>query len=677
MGWLTMRDFMTLEVKESANKRYLFECRDSKSPTGVSLFVKTEATHSGIVTGNAKFYRPDRMQDSAHTWTLKGRPMRPVLIEHDRKGACVGRVHKARYVDLSYQYSGDFPGVKGLTFYDSSAKKLNLFNSVDWVLRNLAAKPDYKGLGYIELDMNLTDPGAIQKVQDERFLTVSVSFATDAAICSVCHTDWATDDRCDHELGQAVDGKPMFLISGNFIYKECSFVNFPADPWAQVSNKETLRQVADSLRNRVFFMGLTQAEQQRRFVLDGADSLELTNSINFLGSDIQPVEDSDIEEDSDMDLKAIQAEIKNKELTKDRALALRTELAGAEDQASVKRTLSSLNAKIRANGWAEDNSISKDSVQAKIDGLAALLPTLADEDARKAYVSEVTDQAAALGLEFTPPAEAAPVETTPVAATDAVATPIPGSKLPDSVDKLLSTEDADKCPNKDKILKHVEATQALYGAVEDNEKYLVRSCMSALLEVFSADSWLSYCKGRLNENGDAVIPQSELDELHTAIEKYEAADASAKTDKDALLKTNLRLIQDQKNTLARMWVTGSVLLRKNGFTELSADQIQQEIGARSKRSLNSLQDALEDLLKELPAVPAAASESRPTEGAVRQVSDNAKVSTDGAAAAEAPAEVATVGEQPSGVLMKLLDPVAARRLAARNRFQARKNAPAQ
>src|ERR1035438_3038287 len=69
MAWIQMRDFWTFRPTEvQENKRNLFECKDSKSDTGSSLLVRVAASHSGIVNGNRRFYRPDRMQESIHTW---------------------------------------------------------------------------------------------------------------------------------------------------------------------------------------------------------------------------------------------------------------------------------------------------------------------------------------------------------------------------------------------------------------------------------------------------------------------------------------------------------------------------------------------------------------------------------------------------------------------------------
>src|SRR6266404_1947413 len=236
MGLLYMRDFVNLKVKEvEPGKKTEADCKDESEASGSSLLVRVEATHSGIVNGNQRFYRPDRMQDSTYRWTEPGKPLKPVLVEHEKDSTAIGRIHQARYIELSYKYRDDVPEVGNLLFYaDASTKRLDLFKSVNTVLDKLQTREDYRGLGYIELGMKVTNPDAIRKVLSGEYLTVSVGFQTDQAICSACHTDWATDDRCEHKLGEMVDRKKMFLIAGNFFWKECSFVNFPADPFAQV-----------------------------------------------------------------------------------------------------------------------------------------------------------------------------------------------------------------------------------------------------------------------------------------------------------------------------------------------------------------------------------------------------------------------------------------------------------
>jgi hypothetical protein len=355
MTRLRMRDCWTFKPKEiPSNKKYLFECKDSTSPTGTSLLVKVAATHAGIINSNHRFYRPDRMQDAAHQWIPeegKGYP-KPVLFEHNKQGDVLGRVRTARYIDESYKWTNDFPTVKDSVFYKVGDKKIDLFKSVDWIVDNLMNIPDYSGLGYIELGLNVTNPEAISKVLRDEFLTVSVGFQTNSAICSACHTDWAADDKCDHRPGMTDDesGKKIFLICGDFKYEELSFVNFPADPFAGKIAKDALK---DSL-NRKFFMGLSHDKQQAYVAAAG-----MSMSDAVMDYDIQPVEDTvaivhDLTKTDSQN--AFEAEMKDDKLVAIRALELKQNLQDWKPETEGDKTkrrslMSTLNAKIKKNNW--------------------------------------------------------------------------------------------------------------------------------------------------------------------------------------------------------------------------------------------------------------------------------------------------------------------------------------
>lgn len=367
-----MTDFWTFKPKEvMENKKSLFECNDATSPTGSSLLVKVAATHSGVVNQNHRFYRPDRMQDAAHQWVPeegKGYA-KPVLFEHDQKSDVLGRVRTSRYIDESYKWSNEFPTIKDSIFYKVGDKKVDLFKSVDWIVDNLMGIPDYSGLGYIELGLNVTNPDAINKVLRDEYLTVSVGFKTGSAICSVCHTDWAVDDKCDHSIGELdkESGRPAFLICGDFIYEEISFVNFPADPFAGKITKDALK---DSL-NRKFFMGLSHDKQQA-FV--AAAGMSMSDAI--LDYDVQIVEDKlatayDMTKNESQT--AFELELKDEKLTAPRALELKQNLVEwkptDEAEKTKKRSLmSTLNAKIKKNNWigVDTNATEDSEIQAAI-----------------------------------------------------------------------------------------------------------------------------------------------------------------------------------------------------------------------------------------------------------------------------------------------------------------------
>lgn len=355
MARLRMHDFWTFKPKEiMENKRYLFECKDSTSPTGSSLLVKVAATHSGVVNQNHRFYRPDRMQDAAHQWVPeegKGYA-KPVLFEHDKKSNVLGRVRSARYVDESYKWTGDFPTIKDSVFYKTGDNKVDLFKSVDWIVENLMGVPDYSGLGYIELGLNITNPDAISKALRDEYLTVSVGFQTGSAICNVCHTDWAQDDKCDHHPGtkDTETNRQAFLICGDFIYEEISFVNFPADPFAGKINRDALQ---DSLK-RKFFMGLSHDKQQAFVTAAG-----MSMSDAKMDYDVQIVEDNvaityDLSKTDAQ--QAFGVEIKADALTSARSIELKQFLQdwkpeSEADKTSKRSLMSTLNAKIKKNGW--------------------------------------------------------------------------------------------------------------------------------------------------------------------------------------------------------------------------------------------------------------------------------------------------------------------------------------
>jgi hypothetical protein len=385
MAWIQMRDFWTFKPLEvGQNSKHLFECKDSKSDTGHSLLVHVAASHSAIVNGNRRFYRPDKMQESIHTWLPQKsadgttlRTARPVLIGHDEKGDVLGRVLEAKYVDESWKYAGDFPIVKDFLFYQRDGRKRkNLYEAVDWVVDNLVPLDEYTGLGYTDLGLRITNPEAIRKVLADEYLTVSVGFRTDAAVCSLCHTDWAVDGKCGHKLGEMEDGHQMFLIAGSLLNQEVSFINFAADPFATTLSKEVM---TDSLK-KMFFLGLPITEQTTA----NADGLQLTDGLIF-ESDLFVAEETmePVIDMSTLDLTALGTEVKSPELTQERAFAVRDSLAAwapsTDELKQSKRSLvSGLNAKIRKNKWDKVQDSVTEADKAISDELNELM-----EDAKK------------------------------------------------------------------------------------------------------------------------------------------------------------------------------------------------------------------------------------------------------------------------------------------------------
>jgi len=512
MGLLFMRDFYNLTVKEvEPSKKNLSECKDDSEVTGKSLLVKVEATHSGIVNGNQRFYRPDRMQDSVYRWTEPGKALKPVLVEHEKDASAIGRIHTARYVDFSHKYREELPEIGNMLFYaDAVSKRLDLYRSINMVLDKLQPREDYRGLGYIELGMKVTNPDAIRKVLSGEYLTVSVGFQTDQAICSACHTDWASDDRCEHKLGESVDGKKMFLIAGNFFYKECSFVNFPADPFAQVISKELLR---DNLNNKMFFMGMRPEKQVKLLtVCEMADSKDLAVMYE---SDIQ-VADPDIK-DSEMlaELQNYLDEMNKAPLTKERAVAISDAikaLAPKEDaeKEMVRRVNTTLKSHVQKHNLevVADKKITKEQVEAKIEVLSTTLKDMSVE-ARTSYIARITEEAKQFELEV-PAIDVQSLKLTKTQKDEKQVTGTDSKNLLAELHKvaLFSFEDA-KIPSD--TLACIDTLHGHYTAADEQGKGIMRYSLYANLGTWQAASDRDYAMNRLKEletaeNKDSVAP---------------------------------------------------------------------------------------------------------------------------------------------------------------------------
>lgn len=240
------------------------------------LLIRIAATHAGIITRNNGFYLPDKMKTGAATFLQDF--AKPVLLHHNDEQDPVGRVVEAQYVDTSGAIADKYNGLviknkKGKkvgTITDTLIKdfvsdKMPFGQQID-IVRSLLtdsilADQSYEGLGHIQLLANVVDPEAIKKLLDGRYLTVSTGASTDAAICSICRTDWTDDGRCEHTPGAVYDGAKCFIIAGSLKYDECSFVNKPADKHAKVlelhyNGIQDSVQVAEESYNRLYEVNL-------------------------------------------------------------------------------------------------------------------------------------------------------------------------------------------------------------------------------------------------------------------------------------------------------------------------------------------------------------------------------------------------------------------------------------
>lgn len=259
-NFVTFKDAVELAVPEIPEQVIEFYDEAQLSQEKVTpLRVRIAATHAARPTRNHGLYLPDKMKKGTQTF-LKPFP-KPILTHHNHKADAIGRVAGAKYIDIS---NGAYKTVQ-----DSSAEyldklrdftdgKLSRKEAVDFAIEFMDAQnvfdADYEGLGFIELVAEITDADAIRKVIDKRYLTGSVNASTNSAICTICKTDWADEDRCEHIPGEIYNKKVCLLIAGDLMYHEYSFVNKPAD---------TISGVVDISVN-----GITDSVQVKQFTTE-------------------------------------------------------------------------------------------------------------------------------------------------------------------------------------------------------------------------------------------------------------------------------------------------------------------------------------------------------------------------------------------------------------------------
>lgn len=220
--------------------------------TGQGLKVRIAATHAGIITRNNGFYLPDKMKKGSTSFTDNF--PKPVLVHHEEHQDPIGRVYASDYIDTSGTIQDQFNLMEGMPVRDKKGKEIGVITDVllkDFVeakmpygmqvdtvrtlFRDSFLSDDaYSGLGHIQIVAFISDRAAIEKLLDGRYLTGSVGATTDKAICSVCRQDWTKEGKCEHKPGGLYDGQKCFIITGNLLYDEYSFVNKPADRHSKV-----------------------------------------------------------------------------------------------------------------------------------------------------------------------------------------------------------------------------------------------------------------------------------------------------------------------------------------------------------------------------------------------------------------------------------------------------------
>ncbi len=215
------------------------------------LKVSIDATHSGVIT-NRRVYPGNKVQKGYKTFFSKesggdAEYNKPVLKHHSMYDDPIGRIVKAMFTPLKsgYDFENDYmnPDAEG-----------------------------GRGSGVVTLDAVISDPDAIQKIIDGRYLSISVGHSTDTVTCSICSDNIF---RCDHipgvkytEEGEEArdadeDTRLCYYITGNMTYNEASFVNLPAQAPAKLINFswEDCDKIAELRKDNILIESMTRGKK--------------------------------------------------------------------------------------------------------------------------------------------------------------------------------------------------------------------------------------------------------------------------------------------------------------------------------------------------------------------------------------------------------------------------------
>ena len=241
MGKIKLIDFIKVNPDPSfakLSKREKIKLVDSfiTKEDNNGLLITYDLSHSGRRINN-RIYSTRGQQDGIQS-LLNPYP-KPILIHHDGDSDPIGRFVRGEWQDLSNQALGffddikDFMQVKNAFLKDDPEQIYSVMKK-----NNLLTNKEWPGLGRMRVQARISDSKAIEKFLDGRYITFSAGSTTDRHVCSICLTDWAEGDICEHRHGKIYDGEICVFITGQFEVLEGSVVNMPADDLSQVLSME-------------------------------------------------------------------------------------------------------------------------------------------------------------------------------------------------------------------------------------------------------------------------------------------------------------------------------------------------------------------------------------------------------------------------------------------------------
>lgn len=202
------------------------------------LIITYDLSHSGRRINN-RIYSIAGQRDGVKS--LLQPYAKPILQHHDMGRDPIGRFINGQYEDLSGEAMRFFDSLSSFNKFRfemesddpermyKALKKANLLNNKDW-----------PGMGRMRATARITDKEAIEKFLDGRYITFSAGSTTNRHVCSICSSDWASGDYCEHRHGKIYDKEVCVFFTGDFTVLEGSVVNSPADDLSQIHSMEFL-----------------------------------------------------------------------------------------------------------------------------------------------------------------------------------------------------------------------------------------------------------------------------------------------------------------------------------------------------------------------------------------------------------------------------------------------------
>lgn len=530
--------FVATPIAVESGKQHLFETKDSTEPSGYRLRTKVRMTFAGLRTRNKAVYLPDEHYKSAITF-IRPYP-KPIQLHHNDEQDPIGRVIDVRYIDTTNEASNVDSRAGGImkVFKDSKAKPIARLGTVPTFL-SMSQNGQYRGVGHILGLWDVTDPDAIRKILDGRYLTVSTGMAPRSAYCSACAlqgelVDWARQ-VCEHEPGEIVDGVECVKVPMNYDWEEVSPVNHPAAQLAQIIEVGNDLSFADAIQKT---QPITYSIFQDCYAVKNDTVVRLTDSINteadnlFDWTNVNKLDNNantphthqgnvigEVKQDRGLDQKGLT--MKLTELTKDTASnyeAIAKHLDGAA------RLTGDLLKDLEDSVFIGPNRTFPVRDLKHADAIKLLLDEVEDSDSKTAIIESLTDKITSL----TPPAEAAPEETTVLSTEDSV---VPEEETKDLVtitkDALAAFEAeaekiADLTAERDILKQRVASlkaeVQSLNAAQADTLKAYKGMLADALVDAqithgFKIEDKLEAAKG---------LTERSIDSLRNSLQDFKA-----------------------------------------------------------------------------------------------------------------------------------------------------------